>query len=67
MLDLAALRVLELWIGDILDLDLARPGVYAAAIPAHDKPLLNCGQMADSHSGVVPSYARMTQVSCDAG
>jgi hypothetical protein len=44
VLDLAALRVLELWICDILDLDLARPGVDDAAISAHDEPLLNCGQ-----------------------
>src|ERR1700693_5219356 len=41
VLDLAALRVLELWISDILDLHLARPGVDDAAIPAHDEPLLN--------------------------
>jgi hypothetical protein len=42
VLDLAALRVLELWISDILDLDFSRPGVNDAAISAHDEPLLNC-------------------------
>ena len=58
MLDLTALRVLELWITNILDLDLARPGVDDAAIPAHDEPLLNCGQNAGSHLGIAPSSAR---------
>ena len=40
MLDLAASRVLELGISDILDLDFSWLGVDDAAIFAHDKPLL---------------------------
>ena len=44
MLDLAASRVLELGIGDVLDLDFSWLGVDDATIFAHDKPLLQCGQ-----------------------
>ena len=44
MLDFAALRVLELWIGDILNLDLTWPGIDDAAISTHDKPLLQGGR-----------------------
>jgi hypothetical protein len=43
MLDLAASRVLELGIGDVLNLDLSRLGVDDATIFAHDKPLLQRG------------------------
>lgn len=40
MLNLAASRVLELGIGDVLDLDFPWLGVYDATIFAHDKALL---------------------------
>src|ERR1700731_1141171 len=40
MLDLAASRVLEFGIGNVLDLDFSWLGVDDAAIFAHDKPLL---------------------------
>jgi hypothetical protein len=43
MLDLAASRVLELGIGDVLDLDFSRLGVYDATIFAHDRALSHCG------------------------
>jgi hypothetical protein len=44
MVDLAATRVLELGIGDVLDLDLSQLRVDDAAISAHYRPLLQCGQ-----------------------
>jgi flagellar motor switch protein FliM len=44
MLDLAASRVLELGIGDVLDLDLSWLGIDDAAISAHGKPPLQCDQ-----------------------
>ena len=40
MIDLATLRVLELGIGDVLNLDFAWLGVDDATIFAHDKPLV---------------------------
>jgi hypothetical protein len=42
MLDLAASRVLELGIGDILNLDFSLLGVDDATIFAHQKTLLFC-------------------------
>jgi len=44
VLDLAASRVLELGIGDVLNLDLSGLGVDDATIFAHDKRLQQCGQ-----------------------
>ena len=44
MLDLATVRVLELGIGDVLDLDFSWLGVDDAAIFAHDKPLMQWDQ-----------------------
>jgi hypothetical protein len=44
MLDLAASRVLELGIGDVLNLDFSGLGVDDATIFAHDKILQGCGQ-----------------------
>ena len=46
MLDLAALRVLEFGIRDILDLDFSRLGIDDAAISAHEPPRLQVGQTA---------------------
>ena len=44
MLDLATSRVLELGIGDVLNLDFSGLGVDYATIFAHDKRLQQCGQ-----------------------
>jgi hypothetical protein len=44
LLDFAALRVLELGVRDILNLDFSRLGVDDAAISTHDKPLLQGGR-----------------------
>ena len=42
MLDLAAARILELGVGDILNLDFSRLGVDGSAIAAHRRPLSVC-------------------------
>ena len=44
MLDLTTSRVLELGIGDVLNLDFSGLGVDDATIFAHDKSLQQCGQ-----------------------
>jgi hypothetical protein len=44
MLDLAAPRVLEFGVRDILNLDFSGPGIDDAAISTHDKPLLQGGR-----------------------
>jgi hypothetical protein len=64
MLDLAALRIFELGIGDILNLDFARLGVDDTTISAHDKPLCAEGLPAASGRSAAPSrsvIARLPQ------